>query len=384
VFRVSPSLVSGLLFCLVLLGLPVKAGTRAFVHPGVLSSKAELDQVKARLQAAAEPWTSEFVALRHSSLVAAEPLCVRSLDSHGPEAQRTRDDALATYALALLWYLSGEDSYGQRALAHLNAWACFEGFTAGTDQDKLQAGWLGSVLVPAAEIMRLHPGWKSAQIAALQSMFRRVFYPQLETPSPWNGNVDLTQTDAWLAIAVFNEDEQAFDSAVRRFQRRLPAYIYLRSDGPLPPSIDGDGGDVTKFWFSPRRWVDGLTQETCRDNGHHSQFGLGSALHIAETAWHQGLDLYTPNQARLAAAMELLASELLSGSMQGLSSRDEASASRFDTWEIGLNHYETRAGIKLPKTHQLVTEQIRPRATRASCNLCFETLTHGDLPHEAP
>ncbi len=45
-------------------------------------------------------------------------------------------------------------------------------------------------------------------------MFRRSFYPHLLQASAWNGNVDLTQLNALLAITVFNEDRAAFDLGV--------------------------------------------------------------------------------------------------------------------------------------------------------------------------
>ena len=75
----------------------------------------------------------------------------------------------------------------------------------------------------------------------------------------------------------------------------------------MVPPIKGDGDDVQAFWCNPIRWVDGLTQETCRDNGHHTQYGMGSALHAAEVAWHQGVDLYTAEADRYIATMELMA-----------------------------------------------------------------------------
>ena len=59
---------------------------------------------------------------------------------------------------------------------------------------------------------------------------------------------------------------------------RVPAYFYLKSDGTLPARIAGDNGNVTAFWSNPTQWVDGLTQETCRDNNHHAQFGMSGAL----------------------------------------------------------------------------------------------------------
>jgi len=182
-----------------------------------------------------------------------------------------------------------------------------------------------------------------------------------------------------MAISVFDEDEAEFRAGLLRLKARLPAYIYLKSDGPRPAPIAGDGGDFRKFWYHPAKWTDGLTQETCRDNGHHAQYGLGSALHAAEVAWNQGVDVYSPNQTRFSAALELMATQFLTGSMQGVAANDSPANDRYDTWEVGYNHYHGRAGAALPQTDRLIREQIRPRSTRATWNLVYETLTHGDL-----
>jgi hypothetical protein len=293
----------------------------------------------------------------------------------------SRDDAIAAYTQALLWYFTDDETYAKRSIAILNSWSELQGFTAGSDQDRLQAGWIGAVFAQAAEIMRGYPGWTAGEIGNLQTMFRRAFYPQLNTASSWNGNVDLTQIDAMLSIAVFNEDEEEFNKGLDRLRARNPAYFYLTSDGGRPQPIAGDGGDPQKFWSNPSKWIDGLNQETCRDNGHHSQFGLGSALHAAEIAWHQGVDVYTENQKRYTAAMELMATQLLTGSMQGTCCNNTSSPDRYNTWEVGYNHYHNRAGVALPKTQSLIMEQIRPRAPRAVWNLVYETLTHADLPN---
>jgi len=99
-------------------------------------------------------------------------------------------------------------------------------------------------------------------------------------------------------------------------------------------------------------------------------------------AWHQGIDVYTEHQERYVAAMGLMATQFLTGSMQGLSADDTASRRRSNTWEIGHHHYQTRKGTALPMTRRLILEQIRPAAHRSGCNLNFETLTHADLPRE--
>jgi hypothetical protein len=85
----------------------------------------------------------------------------------------------------------------------------------------------------------------------------------------------------------------------------------------MPPPIDGDGGSISAFWSHPVRCVDELTQEACRNNGHHAQNALASALHSAEIAWNQRGDVYARQASRYVAAMELLSQQLLTGDMQG-------------------------------------------------------------------
>jgi hypothetical protein len=357
------------------------ASAMNFVHPGGLNSKAELDFVKAKIQAGAQPWKGEFDQMISSSYATRGPHGLPNINSRNNDANVSRDDAIAAYTQALLWYFTDDETYANRSIAILNSWSELQRFTAGSDQDRLQAGWIGAVFAQAAEIMRGYLGWSASEIEDLQAMFRRAFYPQLNTASSWNGNVDLTQIDAMMSIAVCNEDEAEFNKGLDRLRVRNRAYFYLTSDGARPQPIAGDGGDPQKFWSNPSKWVDGLNQETCRDNGHHSQFGLGSALHAAEIAWHQGVDVYTENQKRYTAAMELMATQLLTGSMQGICSNNTSSPDRYDTWEVGYNHYHNRAGVALPKTQELIVEQIRPRAPRAVWNLVYETLTHADLPN---
>ncbi len=356
------------------------ASASTFVHPGALNSKAELDFVKAKIQAGNQPWKGEFDQIKSSSYATRGPHGLTNINSKNSDAEVSRDDATAAYTQALLWYFTDDETYARRSIAILNSWTNLQAFTAGSEQDRLQAGWIGAVFAPAAEIMRLYSGWTSGEIGRLQAMFKRTFYPQLNKASLWNGNVDLTQIDAMMAISVFNQDESEFNQGLARLKIRSPAYFYLTSDGSKPKPIAGDGGNLNKFWSHPARWIDGLTQETCRDNGHHSQFALGSALHAAEIAWHQGVDVYSENQERYTAAMELLATQLLTGSMQGVCGNDISTADRYDTWEVGYNHYHNRAGVALPNTRKLIMEQIRPRASRTGWNLNCETLTHADLP----
>ncbi|NQT27313.1 alginate lyase family protein [candidate division KSB1 bacterium] len=360
-------------------GLVSAQDTMTFIHPGAISGKADLDFVKAKIQAGEQPWTKAFNDMKSKATGGTNAVTTINSSDNG-QAGPARDDTWKAYANALAWYFTDQEIYAEQAIAVLNAWSIFEGFTAGNDQDKLQAGWMGAIFGPAAEIMRGYSGWQPGDIAKVQDMFRLAFYPQLNTASSWNGNVDLTQIDAMMNIAVFNEDDSVFNLGLERLEVRNPSYFYLDSEGGVPP-INGDGGNVDNFWSNPTLWIDGLTQETCRDNNHHAQFGMASAIHAAEVAWNQGIDVYTENVERYTAVMELMATQILTGEMQGTCADNETTVEYIDTWEIGFNHYHYRQGISMPNTERLIVEHIRPKGWSA-LNIFYETLTHADLVYD--
>lgn len=64
-----------------------------------------------------------------------------------------------------------------------------------------------------------------------------------------------------------------------------------------------------------------------------------------------------------------LATQLLTGSMQGTCNNNTATRDRIGAWEVGYNHYHNRAGPSLPNTQKLILEQIRPKASMADCNM---------------
>jgi hypothetical protein len=354
---------------------------RTWVHPGTLDGKAELDYVKTQIGAGAEPWTRQMNSMKNIEKLTMAPTPQTTIDANSGAADAARDDARRAYGNALAWYLTGQDSYAQQAVAYLNAWSGLQSITATNEQNRLAAGWLGSLFGPAADLMLGYAGWAAADVAKSRAMFKRAFYPLLNTASTWNGNVDLHQICAMMAIAVFNEDETEFNLGLSRLEIRVPAYFYLVADG-TPPSIAGDGGNVTTFWSSPTKWVDGLTQETCRDNNHHAQFGMSGALGAMETAWHQGMDVYAKHQTRMVAVMELMGLQCTSGKMQGTCSNDQTTADVYDTWEIGYNHFHTRKGIAMPNTWAMISPKVRNyESNPGSWNIFYETLTHADIKY---
>lgn len=365
--------------------LLAKGVVAAFVHPGALESQAELDFVKSHINSGDEPWTSEFNRAKSDAMATRIPH--GGATSCTPDCQDMMDDATGAYVQALLWHYTGDDVYADGSIKILNSWVNFETIESGPtpSQGNLDAGWIGAVMAPAAELMRSYSKWAENDMKAVQSMFKKAFYPWLNTMSTWNGNVDLTQIDAGMSMAVFNDDKDQYDAMVARYKKRVPSYFFLEKDG-RPPAIDGDGGDWKQFWSNPTKMVDGMTQETCRDNGHHAQFALGTAIHIAEIASNQGMDLYSDYQDRLTAAMELMATQFNTGSMEETCTNDQPTADRFRTWEIGYSHFHYASGVALPQTEQLIVSSIRKTAYSV-LNLAWESLSHADIdlsPSPAP
>ncbi|MCZ9345546.1 hypothetical protein NGM37_48210, partial [Streptomyces sp. TRM76130] len=67
----------------------------------------------------------------------------------------------------------------------------------------------------------------------------------------------------------------------------------LEKDGKLPFTPAGSSiatrERLVSYWHQQRTYRDGVTQETCR-NFAHVGYSIAATAHIAETAWHQGVD----------------------------------------------------------------------------------------------
>ena len=356
-----------------------------WTHPGVMNSKAELDFIKAKILAGANPWKRIYDNMRLTNM--AYTKTTAPLDLGNATENEQKADAQKCYINALYWYVSGDVTYANNAINILNVWAnTFQGYSTTLGQNQLDASWIGAIFAPAAEIMRAYSGWTPTQLASTVSMFKTKFAPTLNRQPIWaNGNIDLTMAEALMGIAVFCEDVTLFNAAVNKLNRRIPLYFYLTADGsPTRLSNYAEWGS----YHAVTKWVDGLTQETCRDVDHHAQFAMAAAFHAAEIAYHQNVDVYTPNTDRFVATLELMAQQIQTGSMQGTcgtnGSQDVTTTDIFNTWEVGYNHYFNRKGIALPNTLSLLTSGKNMRANasisqkvgKIDWNIFYETLTH--------
>ncbi|MFJ3668126.1 alginate lyase family protein [Streptomyces sp. NPDC090106] len=365
----------------------------SFTHPGVLVSDAQLNAVRENVTAGKEPWLTAYLAMRDSTYGAykyrAEPYA--SVDCPGGDhadrpahgCVQEREDAIAAYTQALLFRVTGKRQHAVKAREIMDAWSAK--MRRHTEEDAgLQTGWAGSTWARAAEIVRHTDGggWPEDRVARFEHMLRTAYLPAVTRKVPdYNGNWDLVMTDAAIGIAVFLEDRKAFDHAVERFRERVPAYFYLEKDGkvPLTPagSTVGTPQKLTTYWFGQKTYKDGLSQETCR-NFKHVGYSVAATAHIAETAWHQGVDLYGEVKDRLADTLDFHARYQSGESAPAWLCGGKVDRNMGPDLEVALNHLEGRLGLSVPAAHKLA-EENRPAGTD-DLFVSWETLTHANNP----
>jgi hypothetical protein len=362
------------------------AAPAVFTHPGVMVSQSQLDFVRGKVQAGAQPWKSandQMMASTYASLSRTPaPRAVVECGSYSnPNYGCTdeRQDAIAAYTDALAWYITQDSRYAQKAIQIMDAWSAV--ITSHTNSNApLQTGWAGSVWPRAAEIIRYtYSSWPN--VDRFSTMLRNVYLPEVINGSNSNGNWELSMMEAAVGISVFLNDRTSYDKAVTRYLNRVQAYIYLSTDGSVPKTVPGSGLDTTakivSYWQGQSTFVTGLTQETCRDFTH-TGYGISAISHVAETSRIQGADLYPQVGERLRQALGFQSKYQLGTAVPSWLCGGSLTLGLGPITEVGYNAMHNRLGYAMSNT-QTLTEQQRPAGTN-SLFVAWETLTHADNP----
>ncbi|MFJ3923093.1 alginate lyase family protein [Streptomyces sp. NPDC090022] len=368
---------------------PAAAAPARFTHPGVLNSRAQLDFVRAKVQAGEQPWKAAYdqmLASKYGSLSRTpKPRAVVECGSYSNPnigCSDEREDAIAAYSHALAWYITGDTRYARKSIELMDAWS-------GTIKDHtnsnapLQSGWAGSTWPRAAEIIKhTYPGGWPRQ-GRFATMLRTVYLPEVIGGKPNNnGNWELIMMDAAIGIAVHLDDKASYDKAMAVYLGRVPAYFYLKSDGAQPKypprSTIDTRSELIDYWHDQTTFVDGLAQETCRDFGH-TGMAIAATMHVAETSRIQGRDLYPAFTDRFRHALGFHAGYELGEAVPSWLCGGTLTKGIGPATEVGYNALAHRLGITMNKTRQL-TESRRPAGTENHFE-AWETLTHASNPH---
>ncbi|KAG5655617.1 hypothetical protein KAF25_003954 [Fusarium avenaceum] len=309
---------------------------KTWVHPGVFVSRPQLDHIAKKIKARENPWTEAWDSMLNMSYMSptrtAEPFeTVECGPTSTPNigCYQEREDSMAAYMNALAWWITKDKHYVEKSIHYMDAWSSTIQ-SHNNSNAPLQAAWSSANWVRAGEIVRSsYEHWSNKSIKAFSNMLRHVYIPMIEDGAPRkNGNWELGEStssvllsladlltlvvmvESTIGAAVFLEDAALYEKSLELFSGRVPAYIYLTSDGKYP--VQGRGGinntaEIIKFWNNQKTFpISGITQETCRDFAHTS-FGISSISHVAETLRIQGMDVWrsTDVGARVKAALEL-------------------------------------------------------------------------------
>ena len=361
---------------LLLYSSTVAEPAKAFTHPGMLHSNAELTFIKGKIASREEPWKSAWQQLQSSK--AASLSYTPSPTANVVRGARNRpdigssdmsNDVAAAYAHVLQWSLTGKQDHAMKVIEILNAWSGSLKSIGGHDA-KLLIGMDGVSFCNAAELIRhTSDQWKDADQKQFEQMLRMVFYPTIKDfYATANGNWDASVIQTIMAMGIFLDDRAMFEQAT----------TYFRS---------GKGNGAITNYLNDF----GECQESGRDQ-LHTQMGLGFLSCACEMAWKQGVDLYSAADSRLAKGFEYTAKYNLGEdvpfepyrSVEGRYYYEEISKKsrgRFrPIYERTVHHYHGRMGLSMSYSLK-VAKTKRPEAPHRQ-HISWGTLMYYGLPHE--
>src|SRR5260370_2890 len=352
------------------------AAAQTFVHPGVLVRKAQLDFIKAQVNAHVEPACPAFqnatscpygslppsVTISNSLRAGPSPAgppsggVIDCGSSSSPDTGCTADDEAGSvaYVQALLWYITGNQTYANNAIKTLNAYSHVTSFT--NSNGPLQAAWSSSKWPRAAEIIRYsNAGWAPADAMAFGNMMNTAMVPLIHNGSSNNPNWELSMIEGMIGIAVYNNDATLYNHALGMLNADIPRFVQSS----------------------------GQNAETCREMGH-AVCELAARIDAAEAVHIQGGNVYETQKARLSATLDFHAGLLL-GRPEPVTCSVTLTPDR-PTFVIGYNEYHNRLGMTLTNTHDwlptvfadsVASPGAAPGTPVDHHIVVYETLTHG-------
>jgi parallel beta-helix repeat protein len=319
---------------------------KPFVHPGMAQGLQDLQYMKQKVLGGSQPWKTAFENLKKNASLEfkPEPHTHISVGPYGVNdigGKALFKSANAAYDHALMWYVTGNKAYADKAIEILNAWSPVL-WDFDDNNAKLNVGLTAYYFLNAAEILKYSgSGWKEKDIQQFKQMMLTVYYPTVrDFFTEANGNWDASIINTLLCIGIFTDNHQIFNRAIERYHR-----------GP------GNSG-ITKYIYP-----NGQLQEATRDWGH-VQLGIGEFEKAAQIAWTQGIDLYGVAENRLALGYEYTAKYMLGEEVPvyGVISARERDKFR-DIYESIYYHYSFTKGIEMPYTSRVIEQHTRAKSS---------------------
>lgn len=331
-----------------------QAQKRTFVHPGITYTQADLDRMKAMVEARQEPFYTTFQHMLkdgYSQIGDGNYADITQI-KEGKFNGTIGADGRRAHDMALLYHITGNKAYADDAVKRLNRYnrlvnASSRG-TAPLDNGKIY------MLIEAAELLRAYEGWRPEDQEAFKKMLVYPFYSTKVSADSykssddnkngvsfyWNiykfdpgrfGNQGLFAVRGLMAMGIYLDNDTMYDRGYRYlaclpgrkddlpYQAGPPVQGSLISEDEFkrdynvtwPASGEEYHSDEALRYYIYRN---GQCQESCRDQGH-TMGGIGNYTAIAEMAWNQGDSLYGWLDNRILKGIEFNIRYNLSGIM---------------------------------------------------------------------
>lgn len=384
--------------------MPSLSQAQSLEHPGALNNQADLNRMKTKVAASAQPWKGSWDILVSNTDDWANhnPEAVETITVGGglPENYiRLARDAARAYQLALRYHGDGSTWAADKSVEIMNAWASIHTGWDGDTNVSLRSGIYGYQFASAAELMRDYSGWVPADFTAFKDYMLNQFYlggsrnkDFLDRHHGTRGthywaNWEHASLASAMAIGVLLDDQAIFEHALN--------YFY-----------DGIGnGNMNRAVTYVHPNGLGQWQESGRDQGH-STMGPQLLGVICEIAWNQGYDLYGSLNNRFLSSVEYISKYntnrdvpfapyvrdwgRLDSSLERTVYWEISSVARNQLrpgWDLVYNHYVNRMGMAAPYTGDYAVK-TRPEGggfnyggnSGGFDGLGFTTLTHSRDP----
>ncbi|MCR5754863.1 MAG: discoidin domain-containing protein [Acetatifactor sp.] len=283
--------------------------TVEFTHPGIFANKENLDTMRQMIHEGYDPWFSAFEKFRDTSLASKEYVNSNQDRSHTYLGEADRQDANAAYAQAVMWWVTGDKDYFDKAIDIVRSYSeSYDAELFATEQDGgygwsadiITAGMVFNKLTLAAEILRyatVEVPYENAWTDVDTENYMRVLemaYPLYDRVDKWMNQTAFT-FQAMIASAVFQDDPDMYETVIERATVNSQAQWHLAGGSikwqarlvdttiTLEDFYDGDDNLTLVHPAEPIvQWA-----EMGRDQPH-SQAGIALLSSVAQTAYIQG------------------------------------------------------------------------------------------------
>ena len=214
------------------------------VHPGVMVTLPMLQHMRSAVKARQEPQWSAYLDIMNPNHTIGPTEGGRSAVwlanlSYTPEPERlwvvnkslspgtrwlsNKEDALAAYTHALLWFITEDERHAIKSIQIMDAWAGVlkQPIIAA---DGLEAAWSGTGWCRAAEIIKhttRQELWPAENIAAFSDMLTKIYLPWVNEGASTNGNIALVMSETFLHIGVFTDNRTLVDAAIALWKEQV-------------------------------------------------------------------------------------------------------------------------------------------------------------------